>query len=417
MVVAAAAVVVRGGAAATAVGPCIGRVVTAAAAVTDVTNVDTTRRTAMHQRRPLSSALSRARAHDDRASVASCSSGTATRGRSAAAAAPQPMLTDPCHAHAPTFPFTGSVVFGGAGLLLSYQIGVTHYLQHAFDLSRTAFSGASGGAIVAALAACDVPMSVAQGMNLRMVHRASERPWTGPLVHGLPELEALLCEHLPCDDDVARLTDGRRLCISLTALPRMDGHLMTYFATRQRLAQAVIRSMNLPLFLSFHKLGPLDGVHYIDGGLSNNRPRAEMRNRGNSGSSGGNSDADPDPRYRSVTVSPSARQADISPRADFAARRFFLPGDAAFMRYLEEIGFNDAAASHELLLERGFVPKERHAQTHGAAARDATEGTAAADGVGAGHMRGAAGTVSKGDAPPMPPLPRHVPRPPTWERL
>lgn len=221
----------------------------------------------------------------------------------------------------------------GAGLLLAFHIGVAAYAQHHFHLDgdAAAFSGASGGAVVAALTAVGIPASRAQGLNLAMVSRAKQRRF-GPLYHGLSDLEQLLLQEMPSDEAVRRATRGRRLCISLTSLPLLQNTLLERHESRADLARAVVCSMNLPLFLC--PAQPLNGRLYIDGGISNNTPRGELRN--------------------AVTVSPRTGGGDICPRRNFDARHFFVPGDAGFMRALEEAGWQAAADAHDLLCAKGF---------------------------------------------------------------
>ena len=116
-----------------------------------------------------------------------------------------------------------TVTFQGSGLLMVYEIGVAHYLSTHFQPVQ-AVSGASGGALVAALLACDVDMEEALALNNKMVSISGQRP-LGPFVYGLQDLESHLVHLFPDDGAVATACTDR-LAISLTRLPSLENKLV-----------------------------------------------------------------------------------------------------------------------------------------------------------------------------------------------
>ena len=65
--------------------------------------------------------------------------------------------------------FVHTQCFQGAGLLLVYELGVAKYLQQHMRAPGVVL-GASGGALVAALLACQVDLDEAFALNCRMIH-------------------------------------------------------------------------------------------------------------------------------------------------------------------------------------------------------------------------------------------------------
>lgn len=206
-------------------------------------------------------------------------------------------------------------------------------MQEHFELSSTVFLGASGGAIVSALMALEVPMAVGLALNNAMRRQSQRRP-LGPVFHGISDLEALLLPALPADPHVAGRLSSGRLRLSLTRVADLTNVQVCAFTRRKDVARTVMASMNLPIFgFPFSRL-PGDEL-FIDGCLSDNRPTLDEA---------------------TVTVSPfPSSGADVSVSTRVPLGRFVLPGDPPFMQQLSDRGWADAAARHELFVARGFM--------------------------------------------------------------
>ena len=225
----------------------------------------------------------------------------------------------------------GSVCFRGSGLLLIYHIGVAQYLQDTFDLTNTRISGTSGGAVVAGMLAADVPMEKAVGLYEDMADLSNSSA-TGPFFTGLPTLLRKLKKLLPSDQTVAsRCSD--RLRLALTAVPFMEVRMIDQFPSTELLADAIISSMNLPLFLC--PVPAINGEYFIDGALT---PQGAV------------------PKFdeHTVTISPTTTEADIYPQPLPSKFHFVIPGDSAFQKDLFDQGYQDAKAKHDFWLSRGF---------------------------------------------------------------
>ena len=139
---------------------------------------------------------------------------------------------------------------------------------------------------------------------------------------------------------MAARCDGR-LFISLTQVPFMLNRVVAHYATRKALIDAMLSSLNLPIF--FFPLRRIDGDWYIDGGISNNHPTI---------------DAD------TVLCTPFRKPEHDRPGCVHIScptsqapplRDFIVPMDRAGMQALGRAGYENARARHGALVARGFI--------------------------------------------------------------
>lgn len=169
-----------------------------------------------------------------------------------------------------------ALAFSGSGHLLCYQLGVAHHLLAGGKLRPVEFLGCSGGAIVAAAAAC-LPDAHCGGLA-RFAHNFAVK---GRAMEGLRA-------SLP---DNAAEAAGDRLHVGLTACEG-DGivggthFVRRRFSSRETLLRCVRASCHIPL--SFHPFDlrhasaatypsdegyEVDGEFFVDGALSRAVPR------------------------------------------------------------------------------------------------------------------------------------------------
>ncbi|CAN0429084.1 unnamed protein product [Lampetra planeri] len=185
--------------------------------------------------------------------------------------------------------------FAGCGFLGVYHIGVASCLQqrapHVVS-GATRVYGASAGALTAAslLGGACLGECCADVMELARLARRSTLGPLHPAFHIVKIIRAGLRRVLPED---AHLRAAGRLCISLTRVS--DGHnvLVSDFASKEELVQALICSSFVPIYCGI--IPPtFRGVRYVDGGISDNVPSYELKT--------------------TVTVSPFCGESDICPR-------------------------------------------------------------------------------------------------------
>ncbi|XP_053082882.1 patatin-like phospholipase domain-containing protein 5 isoform X2 [Acinonyx jubatus] len=193
-----------------------------------------------------------------------------------------------------------SLSFAGAGFLGLYHVGVTSCLrERAPHLLRGArrFYGSSSGALnaisIVSGKTVDFCCSHVLGM-VKQVERLSLgifHPAFAPIEHIRQQLQDLL----PTDIHVLA---SQRLGISLTRWP--DGHniIVTDFATRREVIQALVCTLYIPFYCG--TIPPeFRGERYFDGGLSNNLPFADSPS--------------------TITVSPFHGTVDICPQSTSAS--------------------------------------------------------------------------------------------------
>ncbi|KAM4840303.1 patatin-like phospholipase domain-containing protein 5 [Urocitellus parryii] len=204
-----------------------------------------------------------------------------------------------------------SLSFAGAGFLGLYHVGVTHCLsERAPRLLQGArrFYGSSSGALNALAIVCskstdfccshllDLVKHV-EGLSLGIFH-----PAYAPIEHIKQQLQDELPEN-------SHILASQRLGISLTRWP--DGHnfIVTDFATRDELIQALVCTLYFPFYCG--TIPPeFRGQRYFDGALSNNLPFADCPS--------------------TITVSPFHGTVDICPRSTSASLHELNAFNASF---------------------------------------------------------------------------------------
>ncbi|XP_041074872.1 patatin-like phospholipase domain-containing protein 2 [Polyodon spathula] len=195
------------------------------------------------------------------------------------------------------FPLDSSwnISFAGCGFLGIYHIGVASCLrEHAPFLVDNAKNiyGASAGALTASALVSGACLGEA-GANIIEVSKEARRRFLGPL-HPSFNLVKIIRGHLyktlPAD---AHLLASGRLGISLTRVSDGENVLVSQFNTKEELVQACVCSAFIPVYCGL--IPPtLQGVRYVDGGITDNLPQYELKN--------------------TITVSPFSGESDICPR-------------------------------------------------------------------------------------------------------
>ncbi|XP_043738252.1 patatin-like phospholipase domain-containing protein 5 isoform X2 [Cervus elaphus] len=189
-----------------------------------------------------------------------------------------------------------SLSFAGAGFLGLYHVGVVHCLrQRAPRLLRGAsrFYGSSSGALVA--------VSVVSGLSvdlccsrLMAVVKQVEQLSLGVFHPAFTPIETIrqdLQDWMPAD---VHILASQRLGISLTHWPDGENVIVTDFATRDEVIEALVCSVYFPFYCG--TIPPtFRGKRYIDGALSNNLPFADSPS--------------------AITVSPFHGTVDICPQS------------------------------------------------------------------------------------------------------
>ncbi|XP_069821720.1 patatin-like phospholipase domain-containing protein 2 [Dendropsophus ebraccatus] len=188
-----------------------------------------------------------------------------------------------------------NISFAGCGFLGIYHIGVASCLkEHAPFLVENARNiyGASAGALTATALVSGACLGEA-GANIIEVSKEARKRILGPL-HPSFNLVKIIrkCLYQTLPDDAHEHTTGR-LGISLTRVSDGENVLLTQFNTKEELIQANVCSTFIPVYCGL--IPPcLQGVRYVDGGISDNLPQYELKN--------------------TITVSPFSGESDICPR-------------------------------------------------------------------------------------------------------
>ncbi|XP_056382900.1 patatin-like phospholipase domain-containing protein 2 isoform X2 [Hyla sarda] len=131
------------------------------------------------------------------------------------------------------------------------------------------------------------------GANIIEVSKEARKRILGPL-HPSFNLVKIIrkCLYKTLPDDAHERSSGR-LGISLTRVSDGENVLLTQFNTKEELIQANVCSTFIPVYCGL--IPPcLQGVRYVDGGISDNLPQYELKN--------------------TITVSPFSGESDICPR-------------------------------------------------------------------------------------------------------
>uniref|UniRef100_A0A1L8DVM7 Putative adiponutrin n=1 Tax=Nyssomyia neivai TaxID=330878 RepID=A0A1L8DVM7_9DIPT len=164
--------------------------------------------------------------------------------------------------------------FAGGGFQGVYYCGVVACLQKcAPHLTYDKVYGTSAGALAAAALLMPQVNENVLAEILRIAANA-ERTLFGSfrrMFNSSDYIYRILDKYLPVD---AHLRVNGKLCISLTTFTDAENVVVSHFDSRSQLIQAIVCSCFIPLFSGI--LPPyFNGVRYMDGAMSNNRPYTE----------------------------------------------------------------------------------------------------------------------------------------------
>lgn len=190
---------------------------------------------------------------------------------------------------------TWNISFAGCGFLGVYHIGVASCLQERAPFlvanAKTIY-GASAGALTATALVSGACLGEA-GANIIHVSKEARKRFLGPLhpsFNLVKIIRACLYKTLP--ENGHEVASGR-LGISLTRVSDGENVILTEFNSKEELIQACVCSTFIPVYCGL--IPPtLQGVRYVDGGISDNLPQYELKN--------------------TITVSPFSGESDICPR-------------------------------------------------------------------------------------------------------
>ncbi|XP_057599311.1 patatin-like phospholipase domain-containing protein 5 [Hippopotamus amphibius kiboko] len=204
-----------------------------------------------------------------------------------------------------------SLSFAGAGFLGLYHVGVTHCLgQRAPRLlgGASRFYGSSSGALMALGIICGKSVDFCCSRLLDMVKHV-EQLSLGIFHPSFMPVESIrqdLQDQLPAN---IHILASQRLGISLTRWPDGQNFIITDFATRDEVIQALVCTLYFPFYCGM--IPPeFRGERYIDGALSNNLPFADSPS--------------------TITVSPFHGTVDICPQSSSASMHELNAFNASF---------------------------------------------------------------------------------------
>eukprot|EP00879_Flechtneria_rotunda_P004485 GHRR01004739.1.p1 GENE.GHRR01004739.1~~GHRR01004739.1.p1 ORF type:complete len:311 (+),score=93.02 GHRR01004739.1:181-1113(+) len=153
--------------------------------------------------------------------------------------------------------------WAGSGVYFWWQLGAVQYLMQHFQLSKVPMVGASGGALAAVLASCEVdPQEVMESAyRMSLQHNIWEKP-LGLMGCWGERIEEWLDELLPADA-AARCRD--QVGIVVTQLPRCNQVAISDFRDKKDLINVAMASAHVPLFLDWKVSRQCRGVQCVDG--------------------------------------------------------------------------------------------------------------------------------------------------------
>uniref|UniRef100_A0A3Q3MW08 triacylglycerol lipase n=1 Tax=Labrus bergylta TaxID=56723 RepID=A0A3Q3MW08_9LABR len=188
-----------------------------------------------------------------------------------------------------------NISFAGCGFLGIYHVGVASCLvEQAPFLVQNArhVYGASAGAITATALVTGVCLGEA-GASIIDVAKEARKRFLGPMhpsFNLVKIVRHVLQRTLPAD---CHNQASGRLGISLTRVADGENVVVSHFNNKEELVQACVCSAFIPVYCGL--IPPtLQGVRYVDGGISDNLPQYELKN--------------------TITVSPFSGESDICPR-------------------------------------------------------------------------------------------------------
>ncbi|XP_047453448.1 patatin-like phospholipase domain-containing protein 2 isoform X2 [Mugil cephalus] len=188
-----------------------------------------------------------------------------------------------------------NISFAGCGFLGIYHIGVASCLQEQAPFlvqnARHVY-GASAGALTATAVVTGVCLGET-GASIIEVAKEARKRFLGPMHPSFNLMKIVrntLRRTLPADSH--HRANGR-LGISLTRVTDGENVLVSHFNDKEEVVQACVCSAYIPVYCGL--IPPtLQGVRYVDGGISDNLPQYELKN--------------------TITVSPFSGESDICPR-------------------------------------------------------------------------------------------------------
>ena len=162
--------------------------------------------------------------------------------------------------------------FAGGGMYVSWIMGVADGMcSLGVPLDRCAFSGASAGAVVAALLACGVHMSVAHDWFLNdPTTMACFSSVTGAVARVRAVVTNLLTDTLP--HDCVERCNGR---LHVLMCSRARGlYFISQFTSKSDLIEAVIASTHVPYFSDGSYAFSYRGEQHVDGAWLSSRSAA-----------------------------------------------------------------------------------------------------------------------------------------------
>ncbi|NWJ00079.1 PLPL1 protein, partial [Crypturellus undulatus] len=157
-----------------------------------------------------------------------------------------------------------SILFRGCGFLVIYEAGVLKALRELSPeilKSASKIYGVSSGSFIAALAVCECDIGKSSAFPFILTVKDTNYLYYSSRVNALHGLRMTLNKHLPTN--AHQLASGR-LHIVLTRVPDCKNVVISEFASKEDIIQAVICSCFIPVYFGF--IPPLyHGVRYIDG--------------------------------------------------------------------------------------------------------------------------------------------------------
>ncbi|KAG9280776.1 patatin-like phospholipase domain-containing protein 2 [Astyanax mexicanus] len=188
-----------------------------------------------------------------------------------------------------------NISFAGCGFLGIYHVGVASCLQEQAPFlveNARHIYGASAGALAASALVSGACMGEVGASNIDVAKEARKR-FLGPMHPSFNLVKTLrILLHCLLPPDAYKKATGR-LGISLTRVTDGENVLVTHFNSNEELVQACVCSAYIPVYCGL--IPPtLQGVRYVDGGISDNLPQYELKN--------------------TITISPFSGESDICPR-------------------------------------------------------------------------------------------------------
>ncbi|XP_069019588.1 patatin-like phospholipase domain-containing protein 2 [Embiotoca jacksoni] len=188
-----------------------------------------------------------------------------------------------------------NISFAGCGFLGIYHVGVAScLLEQAPFLVKNArhIYGASAGALTATALVTEICLGEA-GASIIEVAKEARKRLLGPMhpsFNLVKIVRLMLRRSLPAD---CHHRANGRLGISLTRVTDGENVLVSNYNNKEEVVQACVCSAYIPVYCGL--IPPtLQGVRYVDGGISDNLPQYDLKN--------------------TITVSPFSGESDICPR-------------------------------------------------------------------------------------------------------